>query len=88
MNELHRFPGFSAEASLTSTGSARPFKARTSRSANLGARVVAADDPGHCECSSILGIGCSNSADHCNEGYVPACNCGLFGNSCQCVSGT
>jgi|SRR5579863_693798 len=41
--------------------------------------------PGICACSSILGIGCSTSSNSCNPGYVPQCNCGVIGNSCQCV---
>jgi hypothetical protein len=44
--------------------------------------------PGVCQCSSVLGIGCSVSANNCNPGFVPTCNCGVFGNSCQCVPGT
>jgi len=45
-------------------------------------------NPGVCNCSSVLGIGCSVSANHCNPGFVPQCDCGAFGNSCQCVAGT
>jgi hypothetical protein len=45
-------------------------------------------NPGVCQCSSVLGIGCSVSANNCNPGFVPTCNCGVFGNSCQCVPGT
>ena len=41
--------------------------------------------PGDCQCSSVLGIGCSTSANNCNPGFVPKCDCGLIGNSCQCV---
>ncbi len=44
--------------------------------------------PGVCQCSSVLGIGCSVSANNCNPGFVPVCNCGVIGNSCQCVPGT
>jgi hypothetical protein len=43
--------------------------------------------PGHCECSSFLGTGCSTTKNACNEGYVASCDCGFFGNSCQCVPG-
>jgi len=43
--------------------------------------------PGVCNCSSVLGVGCSVSANHCNTGFVPRCDCGVFGNSCQCVPG-
>lgn len=43
--------------------------------------------PGICSCSSVLGIGCSTSSNSCNPGFVPQCNCGVFGNSCQCVPG-
>ncbi len=46
------------------------------------------NQPGVCQCSSVLGIGCSVSANNCNPGFVPVCNCGVFGNSCQCVPGT
>jgi hypothetical protein len=41
--------------------------------------------PGLCQCSSFLGIGCSVSVNNCNDGFVPACNCGLFSNLCGCV---
>jgi hypothetical protein len=41
--------------------------------------------PGVCQCSSVLGIGCSVSSNSCNPGFVPQCNCGVTGNSCQCV---
>jgi len=44
--------------------------------------------PGTCNCSSVLGVGCSVSANHCNPGFTPQCDCGVFGNSCQCVAGT
>lgn len=44
--------------------------------------------PGVCQCTSVVGFGCSVSANNCNPGFVPTCNCGIFGNSCQCVSGT
>lgn len=43
--------------------------------------------PGVCSCSSFLGFGCSTSSNSCNPGYVPVCNCGVIGNSCQCVPG-
>lgn len=43
---------------------------------------------GTCQCSSILGAGCSVSGNNCNPGYTPVCNCGVLGNSCQCVAGT
>ena len=43
--------------------------------------------PGVCSCSSVLGIGCSVSSNSCNPGFVPRCDCGLIGNSCQCVPG-
>ena len=45
-------------------------------------------NPGVCNCSSVLGIGCSVSGNNCNPGFVPQCNCGVIGNSCQCVPGT
>jgi hypothetical protein len=44
-------------------------------------------NPGVCQCSSVLGIGCSVSSNSCNPGFVPSCNCGVTGNSCQCVPG-
>jgi hypothetical protein len=50
--------------------------------------VVAAQNPGHCECSSFMGMGCSNSQNACNPGYVPSCSCGMFGNGCNCVPGS
>lgn len=43
---------------------------------------------GTCQCSSVLGIGCSVSSNNCNPGFTPVCNCGVVGNSCQCVPGT
>jgi hypothetical protein len=42
--------------------------------------------PGMCQCSSVLGIGCTATVNSCNPGFVPQCNCGLLGNSCQCVA--
>jgi hypothetical protein len=49
--------------------------------------TTTAGPPGICSCSSVLGIGCSTSSNSCNPGFVPQCNCGVFGNSCQCVPG-
>ena len=44
-------------------------------------------NPGVCACSSLLGAACSTTSNSCNPGFVPACNCGVLGNSCQCVPG-
>jgi hypothetical protein len=43
--------------------------------------------PGVCECSSVLGVGCNVSSNHCNPGFVATCNCGLFSNACNCLPG-
>ena len=45
-----------------------------------------AGGPGVCQCSGALGVDCSPSADNCNPGHVPVCDCGFFSNSCQCVA--
>lgn len=43
---------------------------------------------GTCACSSFLGAGCSVTGNSCLPGFVPQCNCGFLGNSCNCVPGS
>ena len=50
-----------------------------------GSTGTGGGNPGVCNCSSVLGAGCSVTGNSCNPGFVPQCNCGFLGNSCQCV---
>ena len=46
--------------------------------------------PGNCQCStSNVFLNCLISADNCNPGFVPSCDCSFFGiSSCRCVPST
>ena len=96
-----RLPGFSAEASVETAinvivAALRGQPNLRGRVVSAGTETVNCNcggggtnpnqgPPGVCACSSIAGVGCSNTGNQCNPGFTPQCSCGLLGNSCQCV---
>jgi hypothetical protein len=52
---------------------------------STGTSSTGTGSPGQCNCSSVLGVGCTNTFNGCNPGFGPQCSCGLLGNSCNCV---
>ena len=99
--EKSRLPGFTAESSVVSASPFRARDsyspdaqhgvvfADSTVNCNCGGGTgstgTGGGNPGVCQCSSFLGAGCSVSGNSCNPGFVPQCNCGVLGNSCQCV---
>jgi hypothetical protein len=66
-----KVPGFTGAASLNRGVGQWVGGVRQSHELTSGSVLPAS--PGHCECSSVLGIGCSVTGNHCNEGFTPSC---------------